>query len=233
MSGWLHRCSPDEAGGHERWIPLAVGLRAGAPCPPGDEGRPRVRGAPTGGHGYAGVGTPEAGIDEVLATLDRDLVGLASVKKRIEPIAALLLVDRVRVRFGLVAPRPKPVHVRHRGPGDPARRRSACGWPSCSTGSDTSKRGPRGGRARRPGRAVHRPNGAADQEGPRQGHGRGAVHRRGVLPLRQSSFLAGRGPSLLCRIGGGSGGGLPVAFRPEPAKGRRQPVPSCHTGRAD
>jgi probable Rubsico expression protein CbbX len=47
-----------------------------------------------------------AGIDEVFASLDRELVGLAPVKKRIKEIAALLLVDRVRQRFGLVAPRP-------------------------------------------------------------------------------------------------------------------------------
>jgi len=47
-----------------------------------------------------------AGIDEVLASLERELVGLAPVKKRIEEIAAYLLVDRVRQRFGLVAPRP-------------------------------------------------------------------------------------------------------------------------------
>jgi probable Rubsico expression protein CbbX len=47
-----------------------------------------------------------AGIDEVFASLDRELVGLAPVKERIQEIAALLLVDRTRQRFGLVAPRP-------------------------------------------------------------------------------------------------------------------------------
>jgi probable Rubsico expression protein CbbX len=47
-----------------------------------------------------------AGIDEVLDSLDRELVGLLPVKKRIREIAALLLVSRVRERFGLVAPRP-------------------------------------------------------------------------------------------------------------------------------
>jgi probable Rubsico expression protein CbbX len=45
-------------------------------------------------------------IDEVFAALDRELVGLVPVKKQVEEIGSLLLVDRVRQRFGLVAPRP-------------------------------------------------------------------------------------------------------------------------------
>jgi probable Rubsico expression protein CbbX len=47
-----------------------------------------------------------AGIDEVFAALDRELVGLVPVKKKVEEIASLLLVDRVRQKFGLSAPRP-------------------------------------------------------------------------------------------------------------------------------
>jgi len=47
-----------------------------------------------------------AGIDDVFASLDRELVGLFPVKKKVEEIASLLLVDRVRQRFGLEAPRP-------------------------------------------------------------------------------------------------------------------------------
>jgi probable Rubsico expression protein CbbX len=47
-----------------------------------------------------------AGIEEVFATLDNQLVGLLPVKRKIEEIASLLLVDRVRHRFGLDAPRP-------------------------------------------------------------------------------------------------------------------------------
>jgi probable Rubsico expression protein CbbX len=47
-----------------------------------------------------------AGIDDVFASLDRELVGLVPVKKKVEEIASLLLVDRVRQRFGLEAPRP-------------------------------------------------------------------------------------------------------------------------------
>ena len=47
-----------------------------------------------------------AGIDDVLHSLEADLVGLQPVKDRIAEIASLLLVDRVRQRFGLQAPRP-------------------------------------------------------------------------------------------------------------------------------
>jgi probable Rubsico expression protein CbbX len=47
-----------------------------------------------------------AGIDDVLTTLDRELVGLVPVKQHVLEIASLLLVDRARQRFGLEAPRP-------------------------------------------------------------------------------------------------------------------------------
>jgi probable Rubsico expression protein CbbX len=47
-----------------------------------------------------------AGVDEVFAALDEQLVGLAPVKQKVEEIASLLLVDRARQRFGLAAPRP-------------------------------------------------------------------------------------------------------------------------------
>jgi probable Rubsico expression protein CbbX len=45
----------------------------------------------------------ESEVGEVLAGLDRDLVGLAPVKARIQEIAALLLVDRARRQLGLSA----------------------------------------------------------------------------------------------------------------------------------
>ncbi|MDQ3502121.1 MAG: CbbX protein [Actinomycetota bacterium] len=48
----------------------------------------------------------EAGVDEVLRTLDEELVGLAPVKQRVAEVAALLLVDRARRRFGLTSERP-------------------------------------------------------------------------------------------------------------------------------
>jgi probable Rubsico expression protein CbbX len=48
----------------------------------------------------------ETGVDDVLAALDRELVGLAPVKARVAEMAALLLVDRTRARFGIAVPRP-------------------------------------------------------------------------------------------------------------------------------
>jgi len=42
-----------------------------------------------------------SGVKDVLAELDRDLIGLAPVKKRIRETAALLLVERARRRLGL------------------------------------------------------------------------------------------------------------------------------------
>jgi probable Rubsico expression protein CbbX len=48
----------------------------------------------------------DAGVDEVFTDLDDKLVGLYPVKNKVEEIASLLLVDRVRHKFGLDAPRP-------------------------------------------------------------------------------------------------------------------------------
>ena len=47
-----------------------------------------------------------SGAGDVLDTLDHELIGLAPVKQRIREIAALLLVDRARARFGLATARP-------------------------------------------------------------------------------------------------------------------------------
>ncbi len=49
-------------------------------------------------------------MDAVLAALDGELIGLTPVKTRIREIAALLLVDRLRARFGLVA-EPPSLHM--------------------------------------------------------------------------------------------------------------------------
>jgi len=56
----------------------------------------------------------ETGIDDVFESLDEELVGLAPVKKRIREIAALLLVDRARARFGLSTSRPN-LHMNFTG----------------------------------------------------------------------------------------------------------------------
>ena len=48
----------------------------------------------------------ESGVFEVIEDLDRELVGLDPVKTRIREVAALLVVDMARRRFGLEAERP-------------------------------------------------------------------------------------------------------------------------------
>ena len=45
-------------------------------------------------------------MDEVMSRLDREMVGLKPVKTRIREIAALLLIDRLRRKFGLVSEAP-------------------------------------------------------------------------------------------------------------------------------
>jgi probable Rubsico expression protein CbbX len=47
-----------------------------------------------------------AGIDDLFTRLDHELIGLVPVKKKVEEIGSLLLVDRARQRFGLSASRP-------------------------------------------------------------------------------------------------------------------------------
>src|SRR3981081_3928471 len=47
-----------------------------------------------------------ARVEETLASLDAELVGLASVKRRVREIASLLQVDRARRQFGLTASKP-------------------------------------------------------------------------------------------------------------------------------
>jgi probable Rubsico expression protein CbbX len=48
----------------------------------------------------------ESQVETVLADLERDLVGLAPIKHRIRDIAALLVIDRLRLRLGLQAQSP-------------------------------------------------------------------------------------------------------------------------------
>jgi probable Rubsico expression protein CbbX len=47
-----------------------------------------------------------ARVEETLAALDAELVGLASVKRRVREIASLLQVDRARQQFGLTSSKP-------------------------------------------------------------------------------------------------------------------------------
>jgi probable Rubsico expression protein CbbX len=56
----------------------------------------------------------QSGVGEVLAQLDRELVGLRPVKARIREIAALLLVDKLRREHGLTA-QPPTLHMSFTG----------------------------------------------------------------------------------------------------------------------
>jgi len=56
----------------------------------------------------------ESGVDELLATLDAELVGLVPVKTRIREIAALLLVEKLRTQVGLSAG-PPSLHMSFTG----------------------------------------------------------------------------------------------------------------------
>jgi probable Rubsico expression protein CbbX len=56
----------------------------------------------------------DSGVGEVLDQLDRELVGLRPVKRRIREIAALLLVDKLRRELGLTA-QPPTLHMSFTG----------------------------------------------------------------------------------------------------------------------
>ncbi|MDH5243565.1 MAG: CbbX protein [Chloroflexota bacterium] len=56
----------------------------------------------------------DSGVEELLATLDAELVGLAPVKTRIREIAALLLVEKLRAQVGLSAG-PPSLHMSFTG----------------------------------------------------------------------------------------------------------------------
>jgi probable Rubsico expression protein CbbX len=66
----------------------------------------RTRREPSPGRRGPGPPGRAAGVDGIFTALDDQLVGLVPVKRKVAEIASLLLVDRVRRRFGLEAPRP-------------------------------------------------------------------------------------------------------------------------------
>ncbi|GAB2710306.1 AAA family ATPase [Nocardia thraciensis] len=80
--------------------------RNGAPS--GVSGEPSLDAEPLNDDALLDLSTDLAGqrVEDTLARVDVELVGLAGVKRRVREIAALLLVERARERFGLAAARP-------------------------------------------------------------------------------------------------------------------------------
>ena len=76
-------------------------------------GRGRKRGEPLQSDGTITLDSERqaSGIDDLFATLDSQLIGLAPVKKRVAEIGSLLLVDRARQRFGLAAESRPNLHM--------------------------------------------------------------------------------------------------------------------------
>jgi probable Rubsico expression protein CbbX len=85
---------------------------AGVATPPAPRGRPARRSRKRGESLQQDATVTlagerrDAGVDELLAALDDELVGLLPVKQKVAEIGSLLLVDRARQRFGLAASRP-------------------------------------------------------------------------------------------------------------------------------
>jgi probable Rubsico expression protein CbbX len=88
--------------------------KPGRPVPAGDA-RSRRRAELPHPDATFTLAQESAGTEDVLPALDRELVGLFPVKRKVEEIASLLIVDRARRRFGLEAPRPS-LHMCFTGP---------------------------------------------------------------------------------------------------------------------
>ena len=88
--------------------PRPPGTPAGAGAEPGigDDGIGAGDPLPADGKIDLAAERTRSEVDGVLGALDAELVGLAPVKTRVREIAALLLVDRARRRFGLGSDRP-------------------------------------------------------------------------------------------------------------------------------
>lgn len=96
------RRRPAETGGM-----LAAQRPRASRSPAGDrQVRQQRRQLPPGATVTLAAERQAAGIDDLLVALDGELVGLVPVKRKVQEIASLLLVDRARQRFGLEAPRP-------------------------------------------------------------------------------------------------------------------------------
>src|SRR5690606_22647857 len=87
-------------------IPGATPATDGTPAPAADvAGNAAVPAAASPPRTVAAV-LASSHVEEVLDELERDLVGLAPVKQRIRDIAALLVIDKLRLNLGLAAQSP-------------------------------------------------------------------------------------------------------------------------------
>lgn len=98
--------------------PWAAGTVPGGPAPAAVPAGPGGNGAgPAAGAAVAGPLAPDATVElaaeqqalrtsQLLDRLDAEFIGLTPVKTRVREIAALLLIDRLRQRYGLASSRP-------------------------------------------------------------------------------------------------------------------------------
>jgi probable Rubsico expression protein CbbX len=82
------------------------GVRAQTPAPAAAADTTDAKAVLLGQARSVGEVLAQSQVEDVLAELDRDLVGLAPVKARIRDIAALLVIDKLRTNLGLVSEAP-------------------------------------------------------------------------------------------------------------------------------
>jgi probable Rubsico expression protein CbbX len=116
---WRQTGQPDERDldGPPTLEPRKRGRPSSSASWPGEGARSRRRGELLRPDATVTLGEERRalGVEDVLTDFDRELIGLFPVKKKVEEIASLLIVDRARRRFGLEAPRPN-LHMCFTGP---------------------------------------------------------------------------------------------------------------------
>ena len=123
-------------------------------------------------------------MEELLAELD-EMIGLARVKKEIHRQVALLTVEKMRDGGGPQGAADEPAPDLRRQP----RHRQDDGRSAHRRDLPRPRAAPAGparrGRPQRARRRLRRADRDEDRRGLREGHGRGALHRRGLRPDRR------------------------------------------------